>query len=84
MVTLPGFWIQHVYLIHLYRNFTRSAMTGDLGFYVSCLPEIFNIFFAMNHLIYAILLVKYYDSLTKPDTHLLVYSDFQNSWFGIK
>ena len=47
------FWIQYVYLIHLYHNFTRSVRTGDLDFFISCLPEITNIFFAMNHLNYA-------------------------------
>ena len=79
------FWIQYVYLIHLYHNFTRSVRTGDLDLYISCLPEITNIFFAMNHLNYARWLVKYYDSLIKlPDTHPEVYSDFQNGWFGIK
>ena len=56
------FWIQYVYLIHLYHNFTRSVRTGDLDLYISCLPEITNIFFAMNHLNYARWLVKYYDS----------------------
>ena len=56
------FWIQYVYLIHLYHNFTRSVRTGDLDLHISCLPEITNIFFAMNHLNYARWLVKYYDS----------------------
>ena len=68
MVKLPssGF---NTCLIHLYRNFTRIARAGDLDLYVSCLPEITNTFFAMNHLIYARWLVKYYDSLTRlPDT----------------
>ena len=51
-----------MYLIHLYHNFTRSVRTGDLDLYISCLPEITNIFFAMNHLNYARWLVKYYDS----------------------
>ena len=40
------FWIQYVYLIHLYCNFTRSARTLDL--HGSCLPEITNIFFALT------------------------------------
>ena len=79
------FWIQYVYFIHLYHNFTRSVRTGDLDFFIFCLTEITNIFFAMNHLNYARWLVKYYDSLIKfPDTHPEVYSDFQNGWFGIK
>ena len=47
------FWIQYVYLIHLYLNFTRSVRIGDLDLYISCLPEITDIFFAMNHLNYA-------------------------------
>ena len=78
------FWIQYVYFIHLYHNFTRSVRTGDLDLHISCLPEITNIFFAMNHLNYARWLVKYYDSsIELPDTHPEVYSDFQNRWFGI-
>ena len=73
------FWIQYVHLIHLYQNFARGVRTGDLDLYISCLPEITNIFFAMNHLNYARWLVKYYDSIIKfPDTHPEVYSDFQN------
>ena len=76
------FWIQYVYLIHLYHKFTRSVRTGDLDllfrFIVSCLPEITNIFFAMNNLNYARWLVKYYYSIIKfPDTHREVYSDFK-------
>ena len=59
------FWIQYVYLIQLCLIFTRSVRTGVLDLHVFCLPEITNIFFAMNHLIYARWLVKYYDSLTK-------------------
>ena len=78
------FWIQYD-LIHLYRNFTRNVTAGNLDLYVSCLPEINDIFFAMNHLIYARWLVKYYDSLTSlAETHLQVYPDFQTGWFGIK
>ena len=30
------FQIQYMYLMHLYRNFTRSARTGDLDLRVSC------------------------------------------------
>ena len=63
-----------MYLIHLYHNFTRNARTGDLKLYVSCLPEIINIVFGMNHLNHARWLVKYYDSLIKlPETHPEVY-----------
>ena len=63
----------------------KNARTCDLDLYVSCLPEITNIFFAMNHLNHARWLVKYYDSLIKLlDTHSELYSDFQNGWFGIK
>ena len=79
------FWIQYMYLIHLYHNFTRSVRTGDLDLHISWLPKITNIFFVMNQLSYARRLVKYYDSLRKlPDTQLKVYSDFENGWFGIK
>ena len=64
------FWIQYVHLIHLYRNFKRSARDSDLDLHVSCLPQITNIYFAMKDLIYPKWLVKYDDSLTKlPDTH---------------
>ena len=74
-----------MYLIHLYHYFNRRAKTGDLDLYVSCLPDITNIFFTMNHLIYARWLVKCCDSLIKlPDTHRKAYLDFQNGWFGIK
>ena len=47
-----------MYLIHLYRNFKISVRAGDLDLFVSCLPEITNILFAMNHLIYTRWLVK--------------------------
>ena len=58
-----------MHLIHLYHNFTRSVRTGDLDLYISCLPEITNIFFAMNHLNCVRWLVKYNGSLIKfPDT----------------
>ena len=78
------FWIQYMCLIHLYHDFARSVRTGDLDLHFSWLPKITNIFFAMNQLSYARWLVKYYDSLrTLPDTHLEVYSDFENGWFGI-
>ena len=79
------FWIQYVHLIHLYQNFARGVRTGDLDLYISCLPEITNIFFAMDRLNYLRWLVKYYESLIKLlDTHPEVYSDFQNGWFRIK
>ena len=42
------FWIQYMYLIHLYHNFTRSVRTGDLDLHISWLPKITNIFFVMN------------------------------------
>ena len=72
-------------MIHIYHNFTRNVRTGDLDLYISCLPEITNIFFAMNHLSYAKWLLKYYDSLIKlSDTHPEVYSDFKNESFRIK
>ena len=70
--------------MHHYRSFPRSARTGDLDLHVCCLHEITNIFFAMNHLIYARWLVKYYGSLTKlPETQQL-HSDSQNGWFRAK
>ena len=63
-------WIQYVYMIHLYHNFTRCVRTVGLDLCISCLPEITDIFFAMNHLNYVGWLVKYYDSSIKlPDTH---------------
>ena len=80
-----SFWIQYVYLIHLNHDFTRSLRTGDLDLYISCLPKITNIFFCNKSFNYARQFVKYYDSLIKfPNTHLEVYSGFQNGWFGIK
>ena len=47
------FWIQQVYLIHIYRNFTRGARAGDVDLHVFFLPEITNMFFPTNRLIYA-------------------------------
>ena len=79
------FWIQYLYQIHLYHNFTRSVRSGDLDLYLSCLPEITNLFFALNHMNYARWLVRYYDSLIKlPETHPEVNADFKKGWFGIK
>ena len=57
-----GDYINYMYLYH---NFTQSIRMGDLETFISCLPKITNIFFAVNHPNYARWLVKYYDSVLK-------------------
>ena len=55
----------YINFMHLYHNFTQSIRMGDLETFISCLPKITNIFFALNHPNYARWLVKYYDSVLK-------------------
>ena len=57
----------------------------DLEVFISCLPKLTNIFFALNHPNYARWLVKYYDSILKlNETHSEVYNEFKQGWFAIR
>ena len=79
------FWMNYTNFMHLYHSFNGSVKSGDLELYVSCLPQITNCFFIMNHVNYARWSVKYYDSLLKlPESHPEVYNDFKKGWFGVK
>ena len=58
---------------------------GDLEVFISCLPKLTNIFYALNHPSYARWLVKYYDSILKLNaTHPEVYNEFQQGWFAVR
>jgi len=57
------FWLKYVDMIHLYHTFTRSQRTGDFNLFVSCLPELTDYFFALNHHNYARWAVRYYHNL---------------------
>lgn len=79
------FWIQYVEFLQLYHNFSRSVRNGDFDLYVSCLPRIANMFFALNHSNYSRWTVRYYDNLLKLETtHPEVYSDFKKGWFAVR
>ena len=71
--------------MRLYHDLTRSIKMGDLEVFVSYLPKLTNIFFALNHPNYARWLVKYYDSILKlNETHPEVYNEFKQGWFAIR
>ena len=58
---------------------------GDLEVFISCLPKLKNIFYALNHPSYARWLVKYYDSILKLNaTHPEVYNEFHQGWFAVR
>ena len=78
------FWFNYTQLSQLYHNLSRSIRTGNFNLYISCFPQITNIFFALNHPNYARWCVKYYDNLLKLQrTHPEVYQDFTKGWFTI-
>ena len=71
--------------MHTYQNFSYTVRSGHFELYITCLLEITNLVFALNHVNYAQWLVKYYDNLIKfSHTHAEVYKDFENGWFGVK
>ena len=52
--------------------------------FIFCLPQLTNLFFALNHPNYAKWLVKFCDAMPKLDkTHPEVYDDFKNGWLAI-
>ena len=74
------FWMKHIKMI----VFTRSMIIGDLDSYISCLPQLSNYFFALNHPNYARWTVQYHNNLLSvPDTHPEVYAEFKKGWFSI-
>ena len=71
--------------MHVYHDFTRSIRMGDLEVFISCLPKLINIFFALNHPNYARWLVKYYDFVLQlNETHPEVYNEFKQGSFAIR
>ena len=82
---ITQFWTSYINVMHLYHDFTRSIRMGDLEVFISCLPKLTNIFYALYHPSYARWLVKYYDSILKLHaTHPEVYNEFQPGWFAVR
>ena len=52
------FWTSYISFMHLYHDFTRTIKMGDLEVFISCIPKLTNIFFALNHPNYERWLVK--------------------------
>ena len=57
--------MKYINLMHIYHKFTHNVRTGDFEVHLSCLPEITNLFFAVNHVNYARWHVKHYNTLMK-------------------
>ncbi|XP_031341089.1 uncharacterized protein LOC116169200 [Photinus pyralis] len=62
------YWITYVSLIKIYQRFARSIRTGDFELYVSCLPKIASVMFAMNHHNYSRWLLRFYDNIVDIDS----------------
>ena len=72
-------------MYHLCRDFRRSVRVGDLNLYISCLPKLWNYFFALNHPNYARWTVQYYNNLILvPEAHPEAHSEFKRGFFSIK
>lgn len=68
--------------IHLYHDLTRSIRVGYLELFISCLPKMSNIFFALHHPNYARWMIKFHDELLKlGETHPEVYREFKKVSF---
>ena len=79
------FWRGYINFMYLYHNFTQSIRMDDLEIFISWLPKLTNIFFALNHPNYARWLVKYYDSVLKlNETDPEVYNELKQGWFPIR
>ena len=79
------FWIQYINLVGVYHTLVKSVRTGELDLFISTLPQISNVFFALNHPNYARWSVFYHERLLDlQETHPQVYDDFKKGWFGVK
>ena len=76
--------MKYVQLIHVYHEYSGSLLKGDLHGYISCLPKLTNMFFALNHPIYARWTVKYHNSLlTLEGKHTDNFREYQDGMFSI-
>ena len=79
------FWMCYIRLISLYHTFERAIRTGDYKLFISCLPEMMKIFFALNHQNYARWLVYFHDRLIRmEETHPGIEQDFEAGILSIR
>ena len=57
------YWMGYINLVNLYHEFSRSIRSGDLEFYIHCLPKLAEFFFAFNNYNYAKWITKYHENI---------------------
>ena len=79
------YWMGYFEILHLYHEFSKGIRTGDLDFYIHCLPKITNYLFAFNHHNYVRWLVLFHGNLLKLKIiHPEVHKKFKNGCFSLK